>query len=166
MVGMRWQSLGLFLASLAAFGLGLGVHRTARAEQAGNMVKVMDTEAGRAALARAGVTAEQFKAMLDRMTPEQRAHIEAKALSLTPEARLTARMVAAGYSVAEAKERVAVLSGDEIVRLADDPNAVSSGAGAGAGIAIVVLVFLVILVVIYYAFMEEPREYESAPPAE
>jgi hypothetical protein len=168
MTGRRYQSLGLFLAAIAAFGMGFGAHHVAQAANPTDAEKMIGTDAGRAALQKAGLSAEQFKAMLSKLTPGQRATVEEMARDLTPKARLTARMVGAGYTLEEAKDRIAVLTGDEIAKLADEPNAVSSGAGVGAAIVIITLIFAVVLIMIYYVFVEEPPdedETSDAPPA-
>lgn len=165
MTGRMCQSAGLFLAAVAAFALGFGAHHVARADNPSDIDKMIETEAGQAALQKAGLSAGQFKAVLSKLTPAQRATIEEMARDLTPRARLTARMVAAGYTVDEARERIALLTDGEIAKLADDPNAVSSGSGVGAAIVIICLIFAVILVAAYFIVAEEPPPEEDEKPA-
>lgn len=162
MIGKKLNVVGLFLASFAAFALGLGQPHAAAAGAVdlSRIENLMDTQEGRAALARAGVSAEGFTRMLAGLSPEQRRTIAEMAGAASPEARLGARMTAEGYTQAEISERLALLSNDEIARLADDPEATSSGTGVSTVILVLCLALVVVLVGYYFMFFEP----EPPPP--
>lgn len=177
MTGKHLHTTGLFLASIAAFSIGLGQPRTVFAAGAepdlARIQKLVETKEGKAVLARAGVSAAQFKLMLGKLSTEQRQTLESALARLTPEARLCARLIAAGYTKAEAEERIAILTQDELARLADNPEA-TTGGGAVAGAVAALLVFLAVLLVSWYFVAIEdpdvdrpsPRASPAPPPAE
>ena len=161
------QCLGLFLASVAACALAAGYPHTALAAtgQPGlaDVEKMLDTEAGKTALAKAGLSAEQFKTMLASLSPEQQAKLEQMVRGITPRARLAAGMRAAGYTDNEVRERLALLSDEEIAKLADSPDAVTAGAGVTTVVLIILIVFVVIAVAWYFIAIEDPEG--PGPPA-
>lgn len=162
------QCLGLFLASAAACALAVGYPHTALAVtgQPGgpsDVEKVLDTEAGKTALANAGLSAEQFKTMLASLSPEQQAKLEQMVRDITPKARLAAGMRAAGYTDNEVRERLALLSDEEIAKLADSPDAVTAGTGVTTVVLIILLVFIAVVVAWYFVAIEDPEG--SGPPA-
>lgn len=163
------RGLGLFLAMFAAFALAVGHPNTALAAAGttapSRIEKLIGTEAGKAALARAGVTAEQFKTMLAKLTPEQRANVEKIAADATPRARLAAGMLAAGYTQKEINERLALLTNDEMAKLADSPDALTAGAGVGTVILVVLLVFVAVLTAWYFVAVEDPEAAPEPAPA-
>lgn len=163
------QGLGLFLATFAAFALAVGYPSSALAAAGktdlSQIEKLVGTEAGKAALARAGVTAEQFKTMLAKLTPEQRAKVEKMAGDATPRARLAAGMLAAGYTQKEINERLALLTNDEMAKLADSPDAVTAGTGVGTVILVVLLVFVAVLTAWYFVAIEDPDVQPEPEPA-
>lgn len=161
------QCLGLFLASAAACALAVGYPHTALAVtgQPGpsDVEKVLDTEAGKTALAEAGLSAERFKTMLASLSPEQQAKLEQMVRDITPKARLAAGMRAAGYTDNEVRERLALLSDEEIAKLADSPDAVTAGTGVGTVVLIIIIVFVAVVVAWYFVAIEDPEG--SGPPA-
>ena len=170
MHGKYLHCWGLFLAAFAAFSLALGQPQVLLAAtekvNLSDVERMIDTKEGRAALAKTGISAEKFKAMLARLSPEQREKLGNMVKNSTPEARLTARMMAAGYTKPEVDQRLAVLTADEIATLADDPAAMT----AGTGVCTVILVTLLVLVAVgvswYFVAIEEPIEPAPAPEAE
>lgn len=163
------QGLGLFLTTFAAFALAVGHPNNAlatagRADLA-QIETLIGTEAGKAALAQAGVTAEQFKAMLAKLTPEQRAKVEKMAADAAPKARLAAGMLAAGYTQKEINERLALLTNDEVAKLADSPDAVTAGTGVGTAILVVLLVFVAVITAWYFVAIEDPESPPEPVPA-
>lgn len=175
MTGKYWQRLGLFLMAFAAFSIALGhphvvLAATDSVEPSG-VEKVLGTEQGRATLAEAGLSAEQAKTMLAALSPQQRSALDDMAESITCKAQLGARMMAAGYTKAEVDERLALLSEDEIARLAGDPEATTAGTGAGFVIAVLVVILVAVLVAWYFVAIEEPaipyaEPAPVPPPAE
>jgi|GEM_PF-6967727 len=170
MTGKYWQSLGLFLMASAAFSVALGHPRVALATtesvEPSGVEKALGTEQGRAALARAGLSAEQARTMLAALSPEQRSALDDMAASITPKAQLGARMMAAGYTKAEVDERLALLSDDEIATLAGDTEATTAGTGAGFVIAVLVVILVAVLVAWYFVAIEEPAiDYSEPAPA-
>jgi hypothetical protein len=169
MIGTFLKDGGLFLAAFAAFTLAAGHPHVACAAgdpHPQSVEELLQTEEGKAAIERAGYSPEAFKALLDKLSPEQRRALDEKVRNASPRTRLAARLVAAGYTRAEAEERLARLTDEEIVRLANDPDATTAGAGTGAAVAIAVLVLAVVLVAVYFLFIEEPTaEPPPAPPA-
>ncbi len=163
------QGLGLFLATFAAFALAVGYPNSALAAAGetdlSQIETLIGTEAGKIALARAGVTAEQFKTMLAKLTPEQRAKVEKMAGDATPKARLAAGMLAAGYTQKEIDERLALLTNDEMAKLADSPDAVTAGTGVGTAILIVLLVLVAVLTAWYFVAVEDPGVEPEPEPA-
>ena len=163
------QGLGLFLATFAAFALAVGYPNTAFAAAGktdlSQIEKLIGTEAGKVALARAGVTAEQFKTMLAKLTPEQRARVENMAGDATPKARLAAGMLAAGYTQKEINERLALFTNDEMAKLADSPDAVAAGTGVGTVILVVLLVFVAVCTAWYFVAIEDPDVEPGPAPA-
>jgi len=160
------QCAGLFLATVAAFSLALGQPRVvlaATGDIAPSAVEQLaDTTAGKAALRRAGVSAEKFKLMLATLAPGQRQKLEALAEKLTARARLSARMIAQGYTQAEADQRLALLTDAEIARLADDQDAMASGRGVWF-IAALVGAVMALVVSLYFMALEEPLPEEPEP---
>lgn len=161
------QCLGLFLASAAACALAIGYPHTALAvtgqSDLSDVEKVLDTEAGKTALANAGLSAEQFKTMLASLSPEQQANLKQMVRDITPRARLAAGMRAAGYTDNEVRERLALLSDEEIAKLADSPDAVTAGTGVTTVVLIIIIVFVVITVAWYFVAIEDPEGH--GPPA-
>lgn len=158
--------LGLFLGSVAAFALGFGHPHVVQAapgpRERSSVEQVMATDAGKAALARAGVSEARFREMLSKLSPEQKQELEKLAAEQTPKVRLTARLLAAGYTAAEAKERIALLTDEEIARLAESPDATTGG-----GVVIAVLVAAVVLVAgLVFGWFKwfEPSPTPSEPP--
>ncbi|MFH1732312.1 MAG: PA2779 family protein [Planctomycetota bacterium] len=170
MVKKYLQCLGLFLASAAACALAIGYPHAALAVtgQPGlsDAEKMLDTEAGKTALAKAGLSAEQFKTMLASLSPEQHAKLEQMVRDITPGARLAAGMRAAGYTDSEVRERLALLSDEEIAKLADSPDAVAAGTSVTTVVLIILLVFVAIVVAWYFVAVEDPGAPPAAAPAE
>ena len=166
MTGKHLQCAGLFLATVAAFSLALGQPRVVLAAtediDPSAIEQLADTRAGKAALGRAGVSAEKLKLMLARLSPGQRQKLEAFAEKLTPRARLGAKMIAEGYTRAEADERLALLTGAEIAKLADDPDAMAAGKGVWF-IAALVGALMALIVSLYFMALEEPVLEEPEP---
>jgi hypothetical protein len=164
--------LALFLATAAAFSIGLGHPRAALAADdtadLATIEKLIDTPAGKTALERAGVSADDFKAMLGRLSPEQKKAIAEKIGRMQPKARLAAQMVRAGYTPRQAAERIAVLTDDEIATLTGDPDAMASGGAVGTIFVIVLMVLAAILVSWYFVAIEPepvPPGADEPPPA-
>lgn len=161
------QSAGLFLATFAAFALAVGHPHTALAAAGktdlSRVEKLIDTEAGETALARAGVSADEFKTMLAKLTPEQRTKVETMARNASPRARLTAGMLAAGYTKEEINKRLDLLTNEEMAKLADSPDAVTAGTSVGTAVAVVLIVFIAVLVAWYFVAVEDPEAADPAP---
>ena len=161
------QGLGLFLATFAAFALAAGYPNTALAAAGktdlSRVETLIRTDSGKAALTKAGVTAEQFNTMLGKLTPEQRGRIEKMAAAATPKARLAAGMLAAGYTQKEIDERLSLLRNDEMAKLADSPDAVTAGTGVGTVVLIVVIVLVIVLTAWYFVAVEDPTEPDPEP---
>ena len=165
MTGKNWQCVGLFMAAIAAFSLACGNPQVVFAATPDSPVEqALNTAQGRAALARAGISPDQFKTMLQSLSPEQRARLDEMASDMTPRAILAARMTAQGYTKPEVDERLAVLTQDEVASLAGNPEATVGGAGVGSAIFILALVIVACLVVFYFAFWE-PAPSSPPPPA-
>jgi len=158
--------LGLFLAALAAFSIALGQPHVALAANESDLSavdKLIKTPDGKAALARVGLSEAKFNELLGRLSPDQKKELASLIDKSTPKSRLTAKMIAAGYTAAEAKERLALLSDDEIAKLADDPDAMTAGTQAIA-VAIAIVITLLILWV-YFATEPAPEPAPSPAPA-
>ncbi len=177
MTGKKLHSVGLFLASIASFSVGLGQPRTVFAAGAevdiARMQKLIETKEGKAVLARAGISAAQFALLLRKLSSEQRRTLESALARITPEARLTARLVAAGYTKAEAEERIALLTYDEVARLADNPEATTGGGAIASALAALLVLLAALLVSWYFVAIEDPeldvpspRTSPAPPPAE
>jgi len=166
MTGKFVQCGGLFLAMTAALALGFGTPRAMAADAQDGKASIeqaLSTPEGQAALARAGLSADQLKAELAKLTPEQRAELEKQMAEPTAKARLGARMMAAGYSRTEAAERLAMLTDDEAAKLADNPEATTGGTNPilfGLAIAVVAL-----LVALFFVTEPAPEEPEAPAPA-
>ena len=165
MTGKRVQCLGLFLATFAAFLLALGqpggvLGDTGKTDLSA-VEKFMTTKDGSEALAKAGISVEKLQAMLAELSPEQRASLEKTLASIGPKVRLGAKMEAAGYSKAEANERLALLSDAEIAKLAADPEGMTSG-----GFIAVLAVLIMVAAIWYFVVIEDPGTPPPAPQPE
>ena len=162
------ECTGLFLGTLAAFFLALGQPHVVLAATGERdlcrVEKLAETAEGKAALAKAGISARDFKAALARLSPEQRQRLEKMARNITPRTRLAAKMSAEGYSPAEVNERLVLLADDEVAKLADNPDAATAGAGVGTIAFVLILVVVVVAITWHFVVMEGPTE-EEAPPA-
>ncbi len=160
---------GLFLAAFAAFALAAGVPQIVLAAppqaDLADVESLIETEEGKAALDKAGVSAEEFKTMLSKLSPERRAEIENMVRDITPKARLTAEMKAAGYTQEEVDERLSVLSDDEIAKLSASPDATAGGTSVATVVLIALLVFMAVLVAWYFVAVEDPEGGGPAEPA-
>lgn len=169
MIGKHLHTVGLFLASMAAFSVGLGQPRTVFAADAetdiARIQKFIETREGRTVLARAGVSPAQFKLMLGKLTTEQRQSLWSALARITPEARLAARLVAAGYTKAEAEERIALLTQDEVARLADNPEATTGGGAVPSVVAALLVLLAALLVSWYFVAIEDPELERPSPKA-
>jgi len=141
MTGKHLQCAGLFLAAFAAFWLALGQPRLALA-----------------ASEKPAPSAEQVRAMLERLSPEQREALENKAC-------LAAKMLAVGYSAKEIKGRLALLTPEEMVRLARNPEATTGGKFAGFLLAVAAVIIVALLITGYFVAVEEPPPPPEPPPA-
>ena len=146
MRGKRLSSIGLFLAAVAAFALGIGHSNVALAD----------------ATAKADGAVSKAKAEFAKMTPEQQREFVAKLLRESPRARLAVQMAREGYTPAEVKERLALLTDDEVAKLAGDPEAMNAGAGVSTAIFILSVLVIGLLIVVYFAAVEPVPE---PPPA-
>ena len=135
MTGKRFYCAGLFLAALAAFSLAFGQPRLALAD------------------------AEQVAAPSSAV--QNLAKTEDGNAALT---RLVAGMLAAGYSPEEVRGRLALLTTDEMVRLADNPEATTGGKFVGILLAAALAFIVALLVGGYFVAVEEPVPPAPQPP--
>ena len=165
MTGKHVQRFGLFLATFAVLALALGQPQTALAGDVGasDIERLMSTEEGRAALDSAGLSPDRFKAMFAALSPRQQEALVNLARDAAPKARLRARLLAEGYTEAEVNDRLALLTDDEIARLAADPGATEAGSGVGTVLFVICLVLVAVLVAWYFVAAEPVAEPE--PPA-
>ena len=119
-------SIGLFLGVMAALALGFGMPQAAAASQA------------------------NVEAAVEQLTAEQQAALVEAAMETSPHVRLAVMMANQGYGEAEILERLAMLSDEEVAKLADEPVAMEAGAKlpiaatvALIGIGIIAVVALV-----------------------
>ncbi len=165
MLGRRMELMALFMAAAAATVLGLGGPQTVLAAntdyQAMQLETLLQTEHGKAAMARLGLSLDDVQEMTRKLSPEQLRRLERLARDAHPKARLTAQMIASGYSLEEAKERISVLSDDEVTKLANDPAFMHPGSGT-RGIAIVVILLLALLGLLWW-WLSGDEEAEAAP---
>jgi hypothetical protein len=159
-VGSKTFNLGLFLAACAATLLAMGSPQAAAANPTARAEELVRTPEGQAALARYGLTPERFSEMLERLTPAQRARVERLLRQADPRSRLETRLIASGYTPAEARERLAALSDDEIAALADHPDAMTAGTSDGVIVGFAALLLVIVFLVIYFLFIED----DLAPP--
>ena len=159
---VRVTSLGLFLAVFAAFALAAGSPAVAAGETT-VIEKTFASDAGKTALEKAGISAEQFSEMVGKLTSEQRAKVEGMLTGMTPEARLSTRLLAAGYTEVEVAARIATLSSDEVAKLAASDQATSSAGGVGTVIFIAALLIVALVIALYFMALEEP--YDETPRA-
>jgi len=154
----------LFLAALAAFSLATGYAPVVQAaSDLSAAEQVIDTPEGKAALENAGVSSDKARAMLSTLTPEQRERLNEMVKDITPKARLTAGMLAAGYTMDEAQARLAVLTDAEIAKLASDPEGMTSG-GYVATVGVILIALLVFMLVSwYFVAIEDPGVDFIAP---
>ena len=158
-----WQNVGLFLAMCAAFSLAFGYQHAAVAGGNASLVEqTMSSEQGKAALEKAGVTPEQFATMYKSLTPEQKSQLESMVRDATPRAILSARMMEQGYTQAEAAQRLALLSNEEVARLAGNPDSTASGGAVEGLVFVLCLVLVAILVAWYFVAVESPEQEPGA----
>ncbi len=138
-------NLGLFLATMAALALGTGYPTAAMADQASSP------------------DADKLAEAVEHLTPEQRLELVEKVTAVSPEARLSVRMINRGYTIDEVRTRLAHLTDSEIEKLAGEPEALEAGAGVGIVVFVLALALVAVLVA-WYFMVEDPGTADPPPP--
>ncbi len=123
MENRRSYNVGLFFGVMAALALGFGMPQATVAAQA-------DVETA-----------------VEQLTPEQQAALVEAAMEVSPHVRLAVEMANQGYEEAEILERLAMLTDEEVAKLADDPVAMEAGAVWGAILVTSLVVAVLVLVI-------------------
>ena len=123
MENRRSYNVGLFFGVMAALALGFGMPQATAAAQA-------DVEMS-----------------VEQLTPEQQAALVEAAMEASPHVRLAVEMANQGYEEAEILERLAMLTDEEVAKLADEPVAMEAGAVHGAIVLAIIVVAVLILVI-------------------
>jgi uncharacterized repeat protein (TIGR01451 family) len=165
MLGRRTELAGLFLAAMAATILGMGGAQTVLAAnpemQMMEIEKLLQTDHGKTAMAKLGLSLDDVRELTKKLSPEQLRSLQKMAKDAHPKARLTARMVAAGYTLDEAKERISVFSDVEVTKLANDTTYMDGGEGRGA-VALILLLLLALLGLLWWWLSGEDDDEEPA----